>query len=644
MKRTKLLMENPPQSVPRKGTKDVMVKSQILELDGKEILNMDLFYAGKCQGRYFADHENHYFYIDGKWKNCNLRNAARLSKGKEAAKSEYYYVRNEWEWASKEDGETALDYLDTYSVDSYENKISCKKQRMAVERKCERIHKMMEWIPPVPEEAKTWLKEEIFPGDILFFTKKETRTNYSCTACGKSGWKKKAWKHGKQTACPKCGKEVMTNCRQSERMKKAPVVILQGEKGKWVERQFIAQCRWSRKGKEIELYEQCRAIIPEGQCWGKVYYGSYRQADEFNQVFWDKNQENKRFMESYLYPGNLQETLPYGKLEKSGLDLIAAEKRKANVNKFITTYHQRPYIEYLNKAGLTRLAVDIINSYGWYGDPKIMRLGEQKLKDVLKLDGNRTYRMKQLNGTLVTLDWLQYEQKHDIRITQETLEYLTEKKVHVEDCREILEELKSVNRMANYMKKQKTQPGRLVSIWKDYLRMAAEEGMDTNDDIIRLPKDIKARHDTLVGIRNARLDKERMEKEKEKYAALDAGIKRKLPEAARYFWEDEEYMIIPAGKCEELIIEGRALHHCVGASDSYMKKMAEGKTWICFLRRKSELEKPYYTLEISMENDRIIQWYSEFDRKPNKEEVGKVLEKFKRQIKQKKVRAMARTA
>ena len=88
--------------------------------------------------------------------------------------------------------------------------------------------------------------------------------------------------------------------------------------------------------------------------------------------------------------------------------------------------------------------------------------------------------------------------------------------------------------------------------------------------------------------------------------------------------------------------EGRVLHHCVGASDSYMKKMAEGKTWICFLRKKKEPDKPYYTLEIKMENDEILQWYSEFDRKPDEKEVGKVLGKFKKQLKAQ--RQTARTA
>ena len=200
-------------------------------------------------------------------------------------------------------------------------------------------------------------------------------------------------------------------------------------------------------------------------------------------------------------------------------------------------------------------------------------------------------------------------------------------------------ELQSVNRMVNYMKKQRVAPSKLTTTWRDYLRTARDEGMDTTDDIVRLPKDLKARHDQLVELINARRDAEKIAKEKEKYKRLDAQILEKLPEAARYFWENDKYMIIPAGTCEELMTEGRTLHHCVGSSDIYMNKMAAGTSWILFLRKKEDLEKAYYTVEIDMKDDRILQYYSEFDRQPDKGTISKVLDKFKRSIKRERQQA-----
>ena len=192
--------------------------------------------------------------------------------------------------------------------------------------------------------------------------------------------------------------------------------------------------------------------------------------------------------------------------------------------------------------------------------------------------------------------------------------------------------------MVNYLKKQKMSPNTVAQTWRDYLRMARQEGIDTTDDIVRLPKDLKTRHDQLVERINARQNAERMEREKEKYARLNARIQERLPDVKWYFWEDDTYMIIPAGCCEELVEEGRALHHCVGASDVYMNAMAEGRRWILFLRRKSELDKPYYTIEIDMFTDEIRQYYSEYDRQPNKKEIRKVLDKFKQDLKKTRIR------
>ena len=64
-----------------------------------------------------------------------------------------------------------------------------------------------------------------------------------------------------------------------------------------------------------------------------------------------------------------------------------------------------------------------------------------------------------------------------------------------------------------------------------------------------------------------------------------------------------------------------------------MNKMAAGRGWICFLRKKEAEEIPYYTLEIDMQTDNILQWYSEFNRKPDAQIIAEVLDRFKREVK-----------
>ncbi len=634
MKRTALLRDVPPCAAPDGISEDVLAVSQIVEHDGKSILNIDLFYDGVLRGRYFADIKEkcHNANVDGKWYRCSLNNVARVCKGKETLKRYDYYFDEDWKYASNADADRAWEYLGN-RIDTFEYKINQVKYERAYQRKRQRIDSIMNAIPCIPDGVEAWLDEEIFPGDYLFF-KRDKRTGYTCTACRAKSWRKKPWKHGEMTTCPKCGAEVKAYSRRNEIMKREPVVILQPHGEGWLERQCLAECRWSSAGKEIKIYEEIRVIIGKSKCYGTEYYGTRRFADETEQDWWDRNGGNKRFAPSYLYPDNLQETLPCGGLEHSGLDVIAKEKVKLNINRFILRYNDQPWLEYLIKAGLYRLAADIANSY--YVPELICPYGSSP-KGTLQLDGNRVNRLKQLNGGLNTLGWLQYEEESEfdgrrIKISQESLEYLDAKKVRLEDCRMILQELGSVNRMANYLKKQKESPRTVVQTWRDYLRMARQEGMDTADDIVRLPKDLKARHDQLVERINARRDEERRMKEKEKYAHLDAQIRERLPDVKRYFWEDDTYMIVPAGRCEELVEEGRALHHCVGANDFYMRAMAEGQSWILFLRKKSELDKPYYTIEIDMYTDEIKQYYSAYDRQPDKEVIRKVLDKFRRSL------------
>lgn len=634
MKRTALLRDVPPCAAPDGISEDVLAVSQIVEHDGKSILNIDLFYDGVLRGRYFADIKEkcHNANVDGKWYRCSLNNVARVCKGKETLKGYNYYFDEDWKYASNADADRAWEYLGN-RIDTFEYKTNQVKYERAYQRKRQRIDSIMNAIPCIPDGVAAWLDEEIFPGDYLFF-RKGKRTEYTCTACRAKSWRKKPWKHGEMTACPKCGAPVKAYSRRNEIMKREPVVILQPHGEGWLERQCLAECRWSSAGKEVEIYEEIRVIIGKSKCYGTEYYGTRRFADETEQDWWDRNGGNKRFAPSYLYPDNLQEALPCGGLEHSGLDVIAKKKVKLNINRFILRYNDQPWLEYLIKAGLYRLAADIANSY--YVPELICPYGSSP-KGTLQLDGNRVNRLKQLNGGLNTLGWLQYEEESEfdgrrIKISQESLEYLDAKKVRLEDCRMILQELGSVNRMANYLKKQKESPRTVVQTWRDYLRMARQEGMDTADDIVRLPKDLKARHDQLVERINARRDEERRMKEKEKYAHLDAQIRERLPDVKRYFWEDDTYMIVPAGRCEELVEEGRALHHCVGANDFYMTAMAEGRSWILFLRRKAELDKPYYTIEIDMYTDEIMQYYSAYDRQPDKEVIRKVLDKFRRSL------------
>ncbi|MFQ7287663.1 MAG: PcfJ domain-containing protein [Lacrimispora saccharolytica] len=652
MKRRKLLNTQPCQE-PEKVVPDaVTAVSQLVEVDGKIILNIDLFTGAGLQARYFADKEagEYESWVAGKWSGAIIQNVARKCMGMQM--ESYWFGLEPVEWAEEKDQKRAKKYLEE-RLDWWQERIGSRRYQKKLNRQKDRVQEIMDQVPCVPEEMERWIREKVFPEEYLFFRKGEKTYSYHCTACGCHGRKKNGWKHNEMTVCPRCGCRLQAKSRTQRIEKKDFVYLLQrfGEQGsylkpgtwmpvtgelQWIEREFTVICVWEDGKKELCLNEEIRCVIDNGKTWGKVYYGQLYNADEFEQDWWNTNPLNKRFRTGWLYPETLPEVLPAAGLEKSGLKELA-EKERLNVNFFIVRSRERSYMEYLVKSGFTRLAAEITNDYGIYGEPEEFR-GEITGPENLKLNGDRRNRLKQMNGGVTAWRWLEYEQKTSRKISQEALEWLQEKNVTSSECTALLQELGSVNRMVNYMKKQRVAPGRIIEVWRDYLRMARDEGMDTGDDIIRFPKDLKRRHDELVERITQRQNAEKEEQEKKRYQELNRKIAGHMEQAGRYYFQTDDYLIIPARKCEELNEEGRILHHCVGASGMYKERMAQGISWILFLRHTETADKPYYTIEIDMKTDEIMQAYSEYDRKPDWEQVSKILTKFKnhlRGIKQK---------
>ena len=69
----------------------------------------------------------------------------------------------------------------------------------------------------------------------------------------------------------------------------------------------------------------------------------------------------------------------------------------------------------------------------------------------------------------------------------------------------------------------------------------------------------------------------------------------------RFEHEDAEFIIRVPRQLSEIVREGSLLHHCVGG---YTNSVAEGRTNILFLRRKSSPDMPFYTIEVR-ENDLV---------------------------------------
>ena len=600
MKRQELL-RIPEQMTPEREDGKVLARAQVV--DG--ILNLDLFYCGSLRARYFADGESYITYREGKWESGRIEHIACEIK---EIDDEYWYCSSgQWEYESPESRTIAEEYCGG-NVRYWEESIREDKKKAEAQRRKERIAEYMKIVPALPEDLEGWERTAVFPEEYLLNAGKER----VCTACQKKS-KKINLKGARQVQCQNCGANLQVSKAKSVRKWAHTCILQKISETQWIERQFYLIADWTETGKQIKRYEEIRKIMPIGKRYGEVWYN---QGDGY-----EKGPVTARFSTAYLYPGELGEILQANGLEHTGLMEIAEGGEPIHVNNIIEG-PKKPWMEYLIKVGLYTLAREESEfAYTTMIQNKKARTASELL-GVPKIEINR---LRMIDGSTRELSWMRHASQKGERISDETLRKIQKNRIGFNTTLDACMTVTglSIEKTINYVLKQKKT--RDLFLWSDYLNMAARRGMDLHDDIVARPKDLRRRHDELTML----INREKNKKHDEEY---DAKILQYLPEAARYYWEDDTYMIIPAGTCEELRAEGRALHHCVGASDTYMRRMATGESWILFLRQKEDLGKPYYTIEIEMATDRIRQWYSEFDRKPDEKEIQHVLSTFRESI------------
>lgn len=148
-----------------------------------------------------------------------------------------------------------------------------------------------------------------------------------------------------------------------------------------------------------------------------------------------------------------------------------------------------------------------------------------------------------------------------------------------------------------YLDKQEETIYTLCDYWRDCEKL----NLDLKREDILLPPDLAQAHQrTIDALAEARRQKE-LEETREAQKKFEKHLKKLERDFA---FESGNLLIRPARSHVELIDEGSALHHCVA---TYAKKHLSGQTVIFFIRKKSEPDKPFYTLEYDPKTESIIQ-------------------------------------
>lgn len=549
----------------------------------------------------------------------------------------------------------------------HEDNIVCKARREAEHRKYERRRQALkereENTPELPEQSILERMDERFfhHKHILFYKKKGSFAKIACTKCG--GVTDARWKAGVSYEsqferltdepreghfgnCPMCGALGEYKCQGKVRsaIEKSTHVFL-GQKYKETGMVF----RYIEVSKEWQLEQICgndepemfnarevmssveiaRGYFEEGK---KLQIDYHKHSPYTGQNFWDDcnlyGQANISVKQAPILPETYAE-MKGTIFQYSALREFVAAAGDTNPIDYMERYLHTPQIEMLTKLGMTDVVKELVSCrygivYSQYATRPDVFLGINK--DKVKL-------LIEKKGNVNILKILQMERRLQQNWTNQQIENLAEIDAVQGDIERILSMMtlqKALNQIAKYAgcefgtgcSSAMARIKHTATTYFDYLSMRAQLGYNMSNTVYQKPRNLEVAHNKMM----AEIDKKQVDRRMLEVAETYPLIRknyRKLRK--RYFFEDENFIIRPARSAEEIVQEGRILHHCVGG-DSYLKKHNEQKSIILFLRFKEEQETPYITVEI--EGERIVQWYGAHDKKPDEDRMQKWLNQY----------------
>ncbi len=332
--------------------------------------------------------------------------------------------------------------------------------------------------------------------------------------------------------------------------------------------------------------------------WYEQGLAKYKPKFDYNE--WCEAED--KYYNIYAPIVNKKYALKFEKYKYSALD----KYRYSDVIKYLRIYEQFPQAEYLVKIGLQHLATSklILKKVG---KDKVFR---KWLIQNVKILRNEYGTLPYFSAKAILLSYkenlpLLEGRKLDTAKTELLQDYIYTNHISkVIPKSEVLQFLK-------YIEKQETD----TNSYRDYLDACEFLEIDMSIDKNKYPHDFKKWHNIRIDqyhSKKAELDRK---ERKELYTKFEK-IANKYISLQRN--KEENYAVIIATSPQDLIKEGEILNHCVGRMN-YDQKFIREESLIFFIRNRNELDKPFVTLEYSLNKHKVLQCYGNNDTKPSNE-------------------------
>ena len=293
-----------------------------------------------------------------------------------------------------------------------------------------------------------------------------------------------------------------------------------------------------------------------------------------------------------------------------------------NILRFLDNYSRYPCIEYLTKLGLKKIVDDKLTGKRTYG---AVNWKGKTLNNVLKLTKDELKEIKEnhINVDCHFLYFYRMAKKNGADLTMTELGSINIPIYYEDEFLEMVEQ-SSFRKAINYIKKQcKTNPkifstsAAVARTWHDYINDCKTLGLDIKDLKVAFPTKLHNAHQNTNKQVRIKADKE-----------MNIKIAARAKQMKKLCFSYKGLTIRPAQSTEELIAEGKALHHCVGG---YAPQYASGRSTILLVRQNKKPNTPFYTVELYNSEMKITQVRGK-NNCPADEKVKKFIETYKKEI------------
>ena len=567
--------------------------------------------------------------------------------------------------ATLKDRETILKFIKKYEkrirpftekmaiqgcLEEYQDRIKDQRLQKRYAKEMAEIDGQMMKFGCLPDDYQEFVENTVFADEnYIFYNRK--KAGAFCTGCKhefeleKGGYVSgekdgQPLKHNSQSQCPHCGRTFQCKSEGMGRKKLFAIqwsVLMQKYKEEVLVRYFChtKDFRSDFKNPVIKSFEKTRTIHTAGG-YKDYEWNYFKRSGEMRWCYykdptwtWMMPSAMEVPRNAILYNTDLKEATSGTCMQYSAVDIyidkIARDgyllREPWSIDWYFNAYRKMPYFEQLLKVGFFKMAQEILEN-----SRKSMLKNGRTILEILGLNKEGFNMLRRLKEpSLRDRDILAHARETVGRIREQDFLFLhnISDSIYQKFYQRYINLMQhtTLYKIQTYLKKQEIDN---VNLYFDYTDWLEEMGYDMKNKSNLYPKCFMKAHDK-KSKEYASFKEKKNKEQREQFDRMLHRLQKEAGLAEALNLHNNGFFIRLPRVLDEIKREGETLGHCVA---TYVDKVAERKTLIFFIRRESEPDKPFFTLEWK---GAVIQCYGYRHCKPTPE-LNKFIRLFSRKM------------